>query len=196
MDCYCFWSIRCRTRLRTRQTAEQLGCWPGRFRSVLLLPARRVRRSSVAPGAKSSDYCCRRIHNPVVVVAAGQVAPSGAPAEQTTETSTSSELQATDFSPVATRSPALPAGPAAPATPCGPVSPLGPGGPWSPFGPAGPATPFSPGAPACPGGPCGPEQPQSTRLSSAIVNVAALISSSPLQCGCIIGWIKYMVKGE
>src|SRR5689334_56919 len=83
-----------------------------------------------------------RIHKPVVVLPAGHPAPSGAPVEQTTETSTSSSLQLTVLSLLTIRRPALPAAPAEPAGPGEPWSPFGPGGPWSPF------APFSPGGPA------------------------------------------------
>jgi hypothetical protein len=55
-----------------------------------------------------------RMHKPVVVLAAGHSAPSGAPAEQTTEASTLSSLQATVFSPLTIRKPVMPAGPAPP----------------------------------------------------------------------------------
>ena len=55
------------------------------------------------------------MHSPVVVVAAGHPAPSGAPAEQTTDTSVSFAPQATVFSPVTIRNPTLPAGPGGPA---------------------------------------------------------------------------------
>jgi hypothetical protein len=43
------------------------------------------------------------IHTPVVVLPAEHPAPSGAPSEQTTETSTSSALQLTFFSPLTIR---------------------------------------------------------------------------------------------
>ena len=56
-----------------------------------------------------------RMHSPVVVVAVGHPAPSGAPVEQTTDTSVSFAPQATVFSPVTMRNPALPAGPGGPA---------------------------------------------------------------------------------
>ena len=62
------------------------------------------------PARQHSRYCVK----PVVVLAAGHSAPSGAPAEQTTETSTSSSLQATVFSPLTIRKPVMPAGPAPP----------------------------------------------------------------------------------
>src|SRR6516162_1539774 len=55
-----------------------------------------------------------RIHKPVVVLPAEHPAPSGAPAEQTTETSASSSLQLTVPSPLTIRRPALPAEPARP----------------------------------------------------------------------------------
>lgn len=61
-----------------------------------------------------------RMHKPVVVLAAGHSAPSGAPAEQTTETNTSSSLQPTIFSPLTIRKPVLPAGPGGPTGPCEP----------------------------------------------------------------------------
>ena len=58
-----------------------------------------------------------RMHKPVVVPAAGHSAPSGVPAEQTTETSTSSALQPTVFSPLTIRKPVMPAGPGGPIGP-------------------------------------------------------------------------------
>src|SRR5262249_56393744 len=85
-----------------------------------------------------------RIHKPVAVTPAEHPAPSGTPAEHNNETSTSSSLQLTVFTPLTIRRPALPAEPA------------GPGGPWSPFAPVGPVGPWSPLAPFSPGGPVGP----------------------------------------
>jgi hypothetical protein len=145
------------------------------------------------------------MQRPVIVVPAAHDGPSGAPAEQTTETSTSSSRQATVFcSPVTTRnagldaptgpggpwgpgSPFGPAGPAAPADPVGPGGPAGPRSPFDPAGPAAPADPIGPGGPAapcCPSGPawpcgpCGPEQDASTRLSRATARHMAFISAS------------------
>src|SRR6516165_5461658 len=73
-----------------------------------------------------------RIHKPVAVTPAEHSAPSGTPAEHNNETSTSSSLHLTVFTPLTIRMSALPAEPA------------GPGGPWSPFGPVGPGGPCSP----------------------------------------------------
>ena len=102
--------------------AEQLGCRSstGRTRVSNKPPLYRWARSVQAH---------LRIHKPVAVVPAEHPAPSGAPAEHNTETSTSSSLQLTVFWPLTIRRPALPAEPA------------GPGGPWSPFGPVGPGGP-------------------------------------------------------
>ena len=62
-----------------------------------------------------------RMHKPVVcLLPAEHLAPSGAPVEQTTETSTSSSLQLTVPSPLTIRRPAVPALPAEPAGPGGP----------------------------------------------------------------------------
>ncbi len=109
-------------------------------------------RSSVGRRAAEAYL---RIHRPVAVVAVGQLAPLGAPAEHTTETNTSSALQATDFAPVTMRKPA-PAGPEGPAGPVGPAWPVGPG---DPIGPAGPASPLGPGGPAGPVAPFSPAAP-------------------------------------
>ena len=57
------------------------------------------------------------MHKPVAVLPAGHPGPSGAPAEQTTETSTSFSLQATVLSPVTMRNAAVPAAPGDPASP-------------------------------------------------------------------------------
>jgi hypothetical protein len=65
-------------------------------------------------GADRFAYLC--IHTPVVCVAEGHPAPSGAPEEQTTEINVSSSPHATVFSPVTTRN----AGAAVPASPFGP----------------------------------------------------------------------------
>jgi len=120
------------------------------------------------------------MQRPVIVVPAGHDGPSGAPAEQTTETSTSSSPQATVFcSPVTTRNagPDAPAGPGGPSGPGSPFGPAGPAGPADPGGPGGPAAPCCPLGPAWPSGPCGPEQDASTRLSMATVRHLAFISS-------------------
>jgi hypothetical protein len=76
-------------------------------------------------------YLCT--HRPVVWPE-GQLAPLGAPVEQTIETKVSSSPQETCRSPTTTRI-------AGPADPCGPTSPLGPGGPGGPTAPCGPGGP-------------------------------------------------------
>ena len=121
-----------------------------------------------------------RRHSPVALPP-GHPDPSAPPLEHTIETSTSSSVQATVFSPVTTRRPARPDAPGGPATPCGPDGPCGPGAPGGPCGPVdptGPGVPFSPGGPACPccpWGPCGPEQHASSRLSNVATKHAVFI---------------------
>jgi hypothetical protein len=69
------------------------------------------------PRLKTAVETHLRMHKPVAVLPAGHPGPSGAPAEQTTDTNTSFSLQATVLSPVTMRNAA------APAAPGGPVSP-------------------------------------------------------------------------
>ena len=73
----------------------------GRDLKILALSrlVNRRRRSKTAPLA--IRYLCT--HRPVVSLAEGQLAPSGAPDEQTTETKVSSPSQETFFSPTTTR---------------------------------------------------------------------------------------------
>ena len=70
---------------------------------------------------KSMDFYLRT-HKPVVVVAEGHSSPSGAPTEQTIETSVSPSSQETVFSPTTTRNP----------------RPVGPCAPWAPWRAGGP----------------------------------------------------------
>jgi hypothetical protein len=114
----------------------------------------RWRRSKTAPLA--IRYLCTQ--RPVVSLAEGQLAPSGAPDEQTTETKVSSPSQETFFSPTTTRITAF--GSCGPAGPCGPTSPFGPGGPADPCGPGGPDF-------------C--SQPTKTRLQTAISTAKCLM---------------------
>ena len=121
--------------------------------------------------------CCdgMPMHKPLVIVlAAGHLGPSGAPAVQTIETSTSSLLQETVLSPTTMRNfdPGLD-------SPVRPGGPCGPGSPFGPIGPVGPTAPLSPWAPGIPSTPCGPcPQAASRRLASATVRSVVLIDFS------------------
>lgn len=85
--------------------------------------------TAVLLSGKQATAPHRRMHSPVVVVAAGHRAPLGAPLEQTTETSTSSALHAMVFVPCTIRRPVPPAAPGGPMGPGAPASPFAPGGP-------------------------------------------------------------------
>jgi hypothetical protein len=101
----------------SRTEIARLPHLPSLARPPLILTTRMQRERYGRERLLNAVEAHLRTHKPVAVLATGHPAPSGAPAEQTTDTNTSFSLQATVLSPVTMRNPAVAAVPGGPASP-------------------------------------------------------------------------------